>query len=117
MKFSALTLSLVLATVVVSHAGPAEDKAFTDKYKQAFESKDTTTLNSFLYTTGADPDIVGFFQMMMTAEAGNKITKIELLPLSPEEAAKASGPQDSPDGKKVCMPLKPTKKLDRKSVV
>ena len=111
MKTSLLTCTLLLAAIAICQAGPAEEKAFTDRYKQAFEAKDTNTLNSFLYTTGADPNIVSFFQMMMTAEAGNKISKIELAALTPDEAQKASAPQDSPDGKKVCLPLKPTKKL------
>ncbi len=111
MKIFALISSIVVASSVLSQAGPAEEKAFTDKYKQAFEAKDTTTLNSFLYTTGADPNIVSFFQMMMAAEAGKKIAKIELAALSPEEEKKVSEAVDSPDGKKVCMPIKPTKKL------
>ncbi len=111
MKLIALVLASVLVTFAAVQAGPAEDKAFTDKYKTAFEAKDNNTLTSFLYTTGADPQIVSFFQMMMTAEAGSKITKIELTALTPEEVQKASGPLPSPDGSKVCLPLKPTKKL------
>ena len=41
---------------------PAQEKAFTDKYKTAFEAKDTGTLELFLYTQGADPEIVGFYK-------------------------------------------------------
>ena len=111
MKLPALAVSFAFVSLTLCQAGPAEDKAFTDKYKQAFEAKDNNALNSFLYTAGADPNIVSFFQMMMTAEAGNKISKIDLVALTAEEVAKASGPQDSPDGSKVCLPLKPTKKL------
>jgi hypothetical protein len=111
MKTIALSAFLILLALAPAKAGPAEEKAFTDKYKTAFEGKDTAALQSFLYTTGSDPQIVGFFQMMMTAEAGNKISKIELVALSPEDAQKASGAQESPGGGKVCLPLKPTKKL------
>jgi hypothetical protein len=111
MKTIALSFSLVLLVFASAKAGPADEKAFTDKYKTAFEAKDTATLQSFLYTTGSDPQIVGFFQMMMTAEAGNKIAKIDLVALSPEDVKKASGAQESPGGGKVCLPLKPTKKL------
>jgi hypothetical protein len=110
MKTLLLTSLSLLTTVAFAIAGPAEEKAFTDKYKTAFEAKDMTTLQSFLYTSGSDPMIVGFYQMMLSAEAGNKIGKIELVALSPEEAQKAGGAQDSPSGK-VCLPLKPTRKL------
>ena len=110
MKTLLLTSVSLLAAVAFVNAGPAEEKAFTGKYKTAFEGKDTATLQSFLYTTGSDPQIVGFFTMMMTAEMGSKISKIDLVALSPEDVKKSSGPQEGPTGK-VCLPLKPTKKL------
>ncbi|PYK47761.1 MAG: hypothetical protein DME20_10910, partial [Verrucomicrobia bacterium] len=81
------------------------------KYKKAFEAKDTTTLESFLYTQGADPAILGFYKMMQSAEAGEKISNIELVSLTAEDAKKAATPMDSPTGGKVCLTLKPTKKL------
>jgi hypothetical protein len=90
---------------------PAEEKAFTDKYKTAFEVKDTATLESFLYTQGADPEILGFYKMMQTGDAGEKIAKIELVDLKPEDVKKAETPMDSPTGGKVCLTLKPSKKL------
>jgi hypothetical protein len=109
---SSLSMFLLLVGAAISlQAGPAEDKTFTDKYKTAFEAKDMATLESFLYTQGADPTIVGFYKMMLSGEAGAKISKIDLLALTPEEAEKAAGAQDSPDGGKVCLPLKATKKL------
>jgi hypothetical protein len=40
-----------------------------------------------------------------------KISKIELVDLSPEDAKKAAAIQDSPSGGKVCLTLKPVKKL------
>ena len=51
------TISLAIAA-----ATPEQEKAFIDKYKKAFEGKDTATLESFLYTQGADPEIVGFYK-------------------------------------------------------
>jgi hypothetical protein len=110
-----LTLALISATFAISvplQAGASDqEKAFTDKYKTAFEAKDTATLQSFLYTQGADPGIVEFYKMMQSESAGGKITKIELANLTPEEAKKAAEAQPSPSGDKVCLTLKPTKKL------
>src|SRR5207253_1668534 len=91
-------------------AGSPDEKAFVDKYKTAFEGKDTATLESFLYTTGSDPMALVFYKMMMTGEAGNKLSKIEMVALAPDEAKKAGEPQDGPGGK-LCMTLKPTRKL------
>jgi hypothetical protein len=68
-------------------------------------------LESFLYTHGADPEAVGFYKMMQSGEAGEKITKIELVDLTPEDAKKAATPMDSPTGGKACLTLKPVKKL------
>ena len=95
----------------VAAATPEQEKAFTDKYKKAFEAKDMATLQSFLYTQGADPAIVGFYKMMQSGEAGEKISNIELVTLTPEDAKKAATPMDSPTGGQVCLTLKPTKKL------
>jgi hypothetical protein len=89
---------------------PEQEKAFTDKYKAAMEKKDTATLQSFLYTQGADPQALGFYKMMQSGEAGEKITSIELVNLTPEDVKKATTPMDGPTGK-VCLTLKPTKKL------
>ncbi len=49
--------------------------------------------------------------MMQSGEAGDKISKIELVDLTPEDAKKAAAPQDSPIDGKVCLTLKPVKKL------
>jgi hypothetical protein len=56
-----------------------------------------STLESFLYTQGADPEILGFYKMMQSADAGEKISKIELVDLTPEAGKKAT-PMDSPTG-------------------
>jgi hypothetical protein len=112
MKISFLVCTLITTISLSLHAGtPAQEKAFSDKYKTAFEAKDTATLESFLYTKGSDPKILEFYKMMMSGEAGSKISKIELLDLTPEEAKKAGESQDGPGGGKVCLTLKPTKKL------
>src|SRR5438445_7629649 len=95
----------------VSAGTTEQEKALTDKYKKAFEGKDTATLESFLYTQGADPEIVGFYKMMQSGEAGEKISSIELVNLTPEDVKKATTPMDSPTGGKVCLTLKPTKNL------
>ena len=73
------------------HAGASpQEKAFTDKYKTAFEGKDTTTLELFLYTQGADPAILGFYKMMQSGEAGEKISNIELVDLDARGCKKSS---------------------------
>ena len=112
MKIHILLCALITTASVSLLAGtPAQEKAFTDKYKTAFEGKDTATLESFLYTQGADPEAVGFYKMMQSGEAGEKISKIELVELTPEDAKKAATPMDSPTGGKACLTLKPVKKL------
>jgi hypothetical protein len=102
-------LVLTLAFGVVT-AAPEQEKAFTDKYKAAMEGKDTATLESFLYTQGSDPAALEFYKMMQSGGAGEKISKIELVNLTPEDVKKATTPMDGPTGK-VCLNLKPTKKL------
>src|SRR5205823_11184513 len=47
-----------------------------------------------------------------TVERGRRQSfQVELVDLTPDDAKKASAPQDSPSGGKVCLNLKPTKKL------
>jgi len=112
MKISILICAFITTVSLSLHAGTsAQEKAFIDKYKTAFEAKDTAALESFLYTQGADPAILGFYKMMQSSEAGGKISKIDLVDLTPEDVKKAATPQDSPTGGKVCLVLKPTKKL------
>lgn len=101
---------LLTVTLSVAIGASEKEKAFTDKYKKAFEAKDTATLESFLYTQGADPGIVEFYKMMQSGEAGEKISSIELVELTPDDVKKTSAPMDGPTGK-VCLTLKPTKKL------
>lgn len=112
MKNVLFSFALIIATAISLRAGDsAQEKAFVDKYKTAFEAKDTKTLESFLYTEGANPMALEFYKMMMTEGAGGKISKIELVDLSPEDAKKAEGVQEGPGGTKTRLPLKATKKL------
>ncbi len=115
MKIKSVLVSLLLiacpSSIALLAGTPEQEKAFTDKYKTAFEAKDTATLESFLYTKDANPMALEFYKMMMTDGAGGKITKIELVDLSPEDAKKAEEVQEGPGGMKTRLPLKPTKKL------
>ena len=115
MKESTRFLSVVCAllaafTLPIASGAPAQEKAFTDKYKKAFEGKDTATLESFLYTQGSDSAALELYKMMQSGQAGEKISSIELVSLTPEDVKKATTPMDGPTGK-VCLTLKPTKKL------
>src|SRR5215831_13389910 len=110
-KIPSLLFALLLTMTLSVAAGTSEkEKAFTDKYKAAMEGKDTATLESFLYTQGSDPAAVEFYKMMQSGEAGEKISSIELVNLTPEDVKKATTPMEGPTGK-VCLTLKPTKKL------
>jgi len=115
MKIKLVLVSLLFITglgfVPLLAGTPEQEKAFTDKYKTAFEAKDTATLESLLYTKDAIPMALEFYKMMMTEGAGGKIAKIELIDLSPEDAKKAEEIQEGPGGVKTKLPLKPTKKL------
>jgi len=115
MKIKLLLTALVIAPLcaISIHAGtPAQDKDFVDKYKAAFEKGDKATLESFLYIKDANPMALEFYKMMQSEGAGTaKISKIELVDLTPEDVKKASEPMDGPDGSKAKLPLKPTKKL------
>jgi hypothetical protein len=103
----ALVFSVALGVVAGT---PEQEKAFTDKYKAAMEGKDTATLEAFFYTQGSDPTALEFYKMMQSGGAGEKISSIELVNLTPEDVKKATTPMDGPTGK-VCLNLKPTKKL------
>ena len=106
-----LLLALTFIPSLLSAGNPAQEKDFTEKYKKAFEANDTATLYSFLYTKDANPMVLEFYKMMMTNGAGEKISKIELVDLSPADAKKATEAQEGPGGTKTKMPLQPTKKL------
>jgi len=103
---------LIAVACLPLYAGDSpKEKAFVDSYKKAFEAKDTAALQSFLYTQGSDPGILEIYKTMQSADAGEKISKIELVDFTAEEMKKVAMPKDSPLGGKVCFPLKSTKRL------
>ena len=127
MKSVFVIVSILLVPGLSVRAATEQEKAFIEKYKTALETKDTATLQSCLYTTSADPMIVGFYRMMQSNGVGDKVSfplapllaclgegdkvsKIDLVDLTPDEVKKATMPQDGPGGK-VCLNLEPTKKL------
>lgn len=102
---------LVLGAALPSYATTEMEKAFVDAYKKAYEAKDETTLKSFLYTKGADPEILEFYTMMMTGELGGNLVSINLVDLTPEDVKKAEEIQPLPSGGNAKLTLKPSKKL------
>jgi hypothetical protein len=100
-----------LITTALQAGTPEEEKAFIEKYKTAFEAGDKATLQSFLYTENADPTVLEFYKMMQTDGAGQKIAKIELVDLSPEDVKKTASAMPGPGGQMIRLSLKPTKKL------
>src|ERR1043166_6203550 len=104
-------LAITVACLLVYAGDSPEEKAFVDSYKKAFEAKDAAALESFLYTQGSDPGILGIYKTMESSQAGEKISKIELVDFTAEEMKKVAMPKDSPMGGKVCFPLQPSKKL------
>lgn len=109
--FAALLFALACTTSLLAGSA-ADEKAFLDKYKAAFEKGDKATLESFLYIKDANPMALEFYKMMQSEGAGTaKISKIELVNLTPEDVKKASEVQTGPDGSKAKLPLTPSKKL------
>jgi hypothetical protein len=105
-------LAVVAACVSVYAGDSPKENAFVDSYRKAFEAKDTAALQSFLYTQGSDPGILEIYKTMQSSDAGEKISKIELVDFTAEEMEKVAMPKDSPTGGgKVCFPLKPIKRL------
>jgi hypothetical protein len=111
-KLILATIFMVPFSIGVFAGTPAQDKEFVDKYKAAYEKGDKAALESFLYTKDANPMALEFYKMMQAEGAGtSKISKIELVALTPEDVKKASEVQTGPDGSKAKLPLTPTKKL------
>src|ERR1700755_3385798 len=73
-----ITTLLIIPGLFVRAASAEQQEAFVAKYKTALEANDSATLQSVLYTTGADPMIIGFYKMMQSGGAGDKVSKIEL---------------------------------------
>ena len=114
LRFLLLVSPLIIAWFGASPSfagSPEQAKDFTDKYKTAFEAKDSATLESFLYAKDADPMVLEFYKMMIAQGAGGKISKIEVVELSPEDTTKAEATHEGPGGDKVRLPIKATKKF------
>jgi hypothetical protein len=106
-----IALALCLTATAAHAATPAQEKAFVDTYRKAFESKDAKTLHSLLYTKGADPQALDFYKMMTTNGMGEKISSISLEPLSADDMAKAGKTMPGPGGKSLRLTLVPVKML------
>lgn len=110
-----LTTFLIVAISVpfslVQAATPEQEKAFVESYKKAFDAGEKKALSAFLYTEGAQPEQIEFFQMMQMMSPGAKITSIKLVTPSAAEAKEFSEPMEMPDGKSFVLGLKPTKQL------
>jgi len=104
-------LSTAFAAGVLRADNPAQDKAFIEKYKAAFESGDKAALEAFLYTVGANPQALQFYKTMQANGLGGQITDIVLLPLTPEDVARVEKGGTGPGGQRYKLPLKPVKKL------
>jgi hypothetical protein len=56
--------------------------------------------------------VLEFYKMMITQGAGNKISKIELVDLSAEDAKKAEKIQDGPGGLKIASTTQADEKVE-----
>ena len=110
----AVAFAFLWVAFAAGAATPAQEKAFVDAYRKAYDAKDDKTLASLLYTKGADPAAVAFYKMMMSAETGSRITAIELVEITPEDRKRIESMQ-SPDGKAAKLVLPATKKLVMKT--
>lgn len=112
MKLRTLIALASLTFSAAAHsATPEQEKAFVESYRKAFETKDEAALKAFLYTEGAPAEIVAMFTRMALDQAGEKISSIELVTPSKEDAARFNEPMEMPDGKTYKMPFPPTKQL------
>src|SRR5258705_12945985 len=89
-----ITTLLIMPGLFARAASAEQEKAFVAKYKNALEANDSAKLQSVLYTTGADPMIVGFYKMMQSAGAGYKVSKIGLADLTPDDVKKETAPPE-----------------------
>jgi hypothetical protein len=106
-----LIIALTLPFSAGQAATPAQEKAFVEAYKKAFEAGDKKALSGFLYTEGAGAEQIEFFQMMQMMDPGAKVSSIQLVTPSAEDAKEFNEPMTMPDGKSFVLGLKPTKQL------
>lgn len=89
----------------------AQEKAFMDGFKRAVEHKDARALKALLYVNDADPAALEFYNMMIVADIGSKITSIKLADLTAEEDRQMAMVGKNMQGQPIKMPLKPIKSL------
>lgn len=100
----------VAAESAKSPAPAPDPAAFVETYRKAMETKDTSTLDSFLLTDGSPAEVVEFFRMMRDAPRSSPI-QVELKTPTAEQAAQFSQAMEMPDGKYYKLPLTPTWQL------
>ena len=110
-----LATASALAVTTSFAASPAQEKAFVDAYRGAFEKKDAKALHALLYSKGADPMAIDFYKMLMTADFGATIMSITLADLNADDLKRLEDAK-SPDGRPMKMTLKPIKKLILKTM-
>lgn len=91
-------------------ATPAQERAFVDAYRRAYEGRDHPGRVALLYTKGADPQALVFYKMVLGAEMGGRMASIELVEPSAEDRAHAQTAR-SPSGRPQQLVLPATKKL------
>ncbi len=108
-----LAVSLGLASASAALAASAEqEQAFIDTYRTAFDNQDADTLTGLLFSDGAIPEAVEFYEMLMTVEFGQTITTIQLLDLDAEDLARIDETMPTPDGQLAKLAPRPYKKLE-----
>ena len=106
-----LAVSVALGAPAAIAASAEQEQAFLDAYRTAFEAQDAGALHKLLFVEGAIPEAVGLYDMMMTAEFGSKISKIELLDFDAEDLGRIDETMPMPDGSMARLAPKPFKKL------
>ena len=109
--WSMVVIGSLMTAAAPSAATLEQEQAFVAAYEKAYETKDAATLESFLYTKGADPTVLEFYKAMQTQGMGDTISSIELVALTPEDVKKAAEVKSMPGGPKLKIPVAPTKKL------
>jgi hypothetical protein len=106
-----VAVSVALGVPAAIAASPEQEQAFLDTYKTAFEAQDASTLHGLLFEQGAIPEAVELYDMMMSAEFGEKISSIQLVDFDAEDLARIEETMPMPDGTMARLAPKPFKKL------
>ena len=106
-----LAAGLLITLASLSASTPEKEQAFVAAYRKAFENNDQKGLLAFLYTKGAHPMVLELYSLMTTEGAGTKNAKFELRDLTPEEMKEAGAVREGPNGLRMKLPIKPTKRL------